>query len=108
MSYEMRVIIPEDHPSLPGHFPGNPVVPGVVILGEVWEALRMMEGGTIFLSGAPLLKFHTPLRPKEVLTIRFEARQNLERAFTCLTGERLVASGRLTYTIFPTPQKSDT
>ena len=32
---EFRLLIAADHPSLPGHFPGQPVVPGVVILDEV-------------------------------------------------------------------------
>ncbi len=32
---ERVVTIPADHPSLPGHFPGRPIVPAVVILDEV-------------------------------------------------------------------------
>ena len=34
-----RISVPADHPSLPGHFPGNPVVPGVVLLDLVYEAI---------------------------------------------------------------------
>ncbi|MGI9492997.1 MAG: ACP dehydratase [Geminicoccaceae bacterium] len=29
------VVIPDDHPCLPGHFPGRPIVPAVVVLDEV-------------------------------------------------------------------------
>ena len=39
MSFEVCRVIRADHPSLPGHFPGAPLVPGVVILDEVLEAL---------------------------------------------------------------------
>ena len=35
MGPERIVTIGADHPSLAGHFPGHPVVPGVVMLGEV-------------------------------------------------------------------------
>ena len=34
-SFEIYRAIRTDHPSLAGHFPGNPIVPGVVILEEV-------------------------------------------------------------------------
>jgi len=39
MIFEVCRVIRADHPSLPGHFPGAPLVPGVVILDEVLEAL---------------------------------------------------------------------
>jgi 3-hydroxymyristoyl/3-hydroxydecanoyl-(acyl carrier protein) dehydratase len=32
-------VVPADHPSLAGHFPGRPIVPGVVLLDLVYEAL---------------------------------------------------------------------
>lgn len=32
------LLIPHAHPSLPGHFPGAPVVPGVVVLDAVLAA----------------------------------------------------------------------
>ena len=36
----MQFIISADHPSLPGHFPGHPIVPGVVLLDRVLEAIE--------------------------------------------------------------------
>jgi 3-hydroxyacyl-[acyl-carrier-protein] dehydratase len=32
--------VPRDHASLAGHFPGRPIVPGVVLLDLVLEAIR--------------------------------------------------------------------
>ena len=37
----MQFSIPHDHPSLPGHFPGRPIVPGVVMLERVLEAIEL-------------------------------------------------------------------
>ena len=40
----MRFVIGHDHPALPGHFPGQPVVPGVVLLDRVLEAVEREAG----------------------------------------------------------------
>jgi 3-hydroxymyristoyl/3-hydroxydecanoyl-(acyl carrier protein) dehydratase len=97
MSEERLVTIRNDHPSLSGHFPGNPVIPGVVILEEVLEAIRQTEPVKISFLGAPSVKFHTPLRPEEEMTIRLEPFQSQGRRFICMTGTRLIASGLFTY-----------
>jgi 3-hydroxymyristoyl/3-hydroxydecanoyl-(acyl carrier protein) dehydratase len=31
--------LPADHPSVEGHFPGNPIFPGAVLLDEILHAL---------------------------------------------------------------------
>jgi 3-hydroxymyristoyl/3-hydroxydecanoyl-(acyl carrier protein) dehydratase len=55
--------IPSDHPALPGHFPGHPVVPGVVLLDRVAAAIERSAGARLARIGA--VKFLAPLRPDE-------------------------------------------
>ena len=52
-----------DHPSLPGHFPGNPVVPGVVLLDRIAVAIERAGAGTLHRVGA--VKFLAPVLPAE-------------------------------------------
>ena len=41
MIVERTLTIPKRHPALSGHFPGHPIVPGVLVLDEVIETLSM-------------------------------------------------------------------
>ena len=51
------------HPALPGHFPGQPVVPGVVLLDHVAAAVERCQGRA--LARLTQVKFLQPLLPDQ-------------------------------------------
>jgi 3-hydroxymyristoyl/3-hydroxydecanoyl-(acyl carrier protein) dehydratase len=84
--------IPRDHPAFAGHFPGQPILPGVLLLAEVVEALREagQDIGAMTIGAA---KFLAPVGPGAVLTIRVQP--GASRRFEVLQGAQLVASGTI-------------
>ena len=61
--------IAPDHPAIPGHFPGRPVVPGVLLLDGVIEAANRWLGIPLRVRGLRQAKFIAPLLPGEVATL---------------------------------------
>lgn len=107
MGPERIVIIDANHPSLAGHFPGHPVVPGVMLLGEIMNVIREMITEKIEFVGMPSAKFMSPLNPGEALTIRLDQQGDGATEFTCTTGSRLIATGCLRYRIAADDSKGD-
>jgi acyl-coenzyme A synthetase/AMP-(fatty) acid ligase len=62
--------IPADHPALAGHFPGNPLVPGVVLLEAVLAQVRACRPEVV--ASLPAVKFLAPVRPEEIIQLRLE------------------------------------
>ena len=95
---EISRTIGADHPSLPGHFPGEPIVPGVVILDEVFAALKQCRPKahpTVIRT----VKFLSPLKPEQPFTIVLSESANGEIDFRCRVEDRVIVEGRLQ--IFP-------
>jgi 3-hydroxymyristoyl/3-hydroxydecanoyl-(acyl carrier protein) dehydratase len=92
MKAEAERIIPHDHPALAGHFPGNPIVPGVVILEEVLVALSEKMGNTRVV-GFPSVKFLSPLPPGQPFTVQFARSDKGRVKFVCTTGGHAFARG---------------
>ncbi|MEJ2060389.1 MAG: hypothetical protein P8Y64_07875 [Gammaproteobacteria bacterium] len=88
---EAGFVIPDDHPSLPGHFPGQPVVPGVVILDHVFGLL----GGGVQVTGIRQVKFLRPLLPGQHCRVSFESADGETRRFTCRVEDEVIAQGSL-------------
>lgn len=67
----IRQRLPDDHPAARGHFPGNPIIPGAVLLSET---LRLIEAD-LGVSLAPYrirrAKFPFPARPGDDVLIEF-------------------------------------
>jgi 3-hydroxyacyl-[acyl-carrier-protein] dehydratase len=96
MNFEGRRTISADHPSLPGHFPGTPIVPGVVILDEILAALTEWRGDS-HVTAIRAVKFLAPLKPQQPFTICLSAGRDAEDAvdFSCRVDDRVVVEGRL-------------
>jgi len=60
----------ESHPALAGHFPGNPIVPGALVLLRLQAlAEEATEGSRLLRVDAA--KFLSPVSPDEVLDVHF-------------------------------------
>ena len=86
---------PTDAPSADGHFPGNPIIPGAVLLREVLRAVS--PDGSAVCCAVRAAKFLHPVSPGERMTIAWEEKANDEIGFTCAAGtpERRVLTGTL-------------
>lgn len=87
----MHFVVDPAHPSLPGHFPGDPIVPGVVLLDHVVDAIEATQGPLARLR-LPQVKFLQPLRPGEPARVEIDGAAPRWR-FRVLRGETLLATG---------------
>lgn len=87
--------IPVDHPSLPGHFPGNPVVPGVVLLEEVMTAIGNSLPDFRIL-GLQSTKFLHPVDPGSHFRVELELHEPGKIRFSCHSGKTLLNTGIVT------------
>jgi 3-hydroxyacyl-[acyl-carrier-protein] dehydratase len=90
ISWTEALCIEATHPSLPGHFPGQPVVPGVVLLDRV--AARLQREGVGALGRIAAVKFRAPLLPGEQAQLHIELRGRQVR-FRVLRADELLTSG---------------
>jgi 3-hydroxyacyl-[acyl-carrier-protein] dehydratase len=96
MTFETSRTIPADHPSLAGHFPGAPIVPGVVVLDEVAAALAKWRKESRVAS-VTSVKFIAPIKPGQCFVIGFDSTNTAGNQidFCCRLHGRVVVEGRL-------------
>ena len=96
MNFETSCLIPPDHPSLAGHFPDAPIVPGVVILDEIAAAWGQWSKN-YQLTGVPSVKFIAPINPGQSFAIGFTCVKTSQNQidFCCRIEGRVVVEGRL-------------
>lgn len=94
--HRRTLAIAADHPAFAGHFPGQPLLPGVVLLAEVLETALAEPALARLVGDSPVLpsaKFLAPVWPGDLLTIELDAAPQRLR-FEVRCGERLCAAGQ--------------
>ncbi|MDE2289741.1 MAG: hypothetical protein KGK15_15885 [Burkholderiales bacterium] len=92
--YAVRDSVRGDHGAIAGHFPGQPVVPAVVILERVQLALAAWdaEARIVHLDHA---KFTRVLRPDQPFTITLACEDDAHVRFECTDDDGTrIASGK--------------
>lgn len=91
---EQPWVVPPDHPSFVGHFPGRPILPGVVLLDRVLRFAVATCGDCTDQWQIASAKFLSPVAPGEALVFQLRG-QRSSLSFAIRAADRLVASGQL-------------
>ena len=95
MIHEREVSVPADHPAFAGHFPGRPILPGVVLLGWAVETLGEALGEPVAVCEIASAKFLRTVGPGTKLSIRLAGQPGGPWRFDILDGAEPVATGSL-------------
>lgn len=60
-----------DHPAARGHFPGNPIIPGAILLSDALRAVGAALASDISRCSVSSAKFPSPARPGDCVEIEF-------------------------------------
>jgi 3-hydroxymyristoyl/3-hydroxydecanoyl-(acyl carrier protein) dehydratase len=82
-----------DHPTAAGHFPGNPIIPGALLLAEVIRLIVNASALNISACKVPTAKFLHPVRPGDSVDIEYKISEKNIINFKCSVGENTVLSG---------------
>ncbi len=86
---------PSDHAAAQGHFPGNPIIPGALLLSEALRAIETSLGKDLCPYQIRSAKFTHPVRPGDSVSIDFSSRDGKRISFSCKVGATPVLAGEL-------------
>jgi len=87
--------VPLDHPAFAGHFPGTPILPGVMLLDAVLHAIAAATGLALDVCEISSVKFLSPASPGDELLIRHILSASGMIRFDVVAGARKIASGSI-------------
>jgi 3-hydroxymyristoyl/3-hydroxydecanoyl-(acyl carrier protein) dehydratase len=94
---ESELAIASDHPAYAGHFPGQPILPGAVLLDEALREIGRSRGIDLTHWRLASAKFLKTVGPGEPLTLTHSAPSGSAIRFMICSSSRVIASGMLAY-----------
>jgi 3-hydroxyacyl-[acyl-carrier-protein] dehydratase len=70
--YNVTVFLNKEHAIFKGHFPGNPVTPGVCMMQIIKELSQEILGSSLILKSSSNVKFMALINPEVNPTLRLE------------------------------------
>lgn len=78
----MRLDIPHDHASFPGHFPENPILPGVLLLERVMSYVQSQMTNPLHKYTLLNVKFLAAVSPGDKISLVLSAGNSNEKHFS--------------------------
>ena len=91
----IRQRLPDPHPAAQGHFPGNPIIPGAVLLSETVRLIEADLGRSLAPYRIRRAKFPHPARPGDELLIAFTDSARNTIKFECAVAGSAVLVGEV-------------
>jgi 3-hydroxyacyl-[acyl-carrier-protein] dehydratase len=93
--------VPADSPWFSGHFPGEPILPGIALIYMAEQAIihdALAKGEQVQLHTLKRVRFIQPVRPGETLSLNIvseEAGEEILFSFKITNKENIVCSGAI-------------
>jgi 3-hydroxyacyl-[acyl-carrier-protein] dehydratase len=89
-----------------GHFPGEPILPGIAQLGIVYDAVCKALGCPISITGFSRIKFKKIIRPRDCLKVIITPKEDRQGvyAFRIIAGDDPACSGTMTVEVVSQPR----
>jgi 3-hydroxymyristoyl/3-hydroxydecanoyl-(acyl carrier protein) dehydratase len=98
MTDKLTLQFAADHPTGAGHFPGNPIIPGALLLAEVLRCIERAEGVRFASCNIKAAKFLHPARPGDSIEIEYGRSAQGTIEFRCAVAGNKVLTGALVAT----------
>jgi 3-hydroxymyristoyl/3-hydroxydecanoyl-(acyl carrier protein) dehydratase len=91
--------VPADSTWYIGHFPGNPILPGIAILALVEEAICAAESeqkNLVVMTGIGRVRFRLPVKPDDLMVldiVRQQRKEGYAYEFTVFLGDEPACTG---------------
>ncbi len=95
MSSATHLTVPVNHSAFAGHFPGTPILPGVMLLDAVLHTIAVATGIALDLCEISSVKFLSPASPGDELMIQHVLTASGTIRFDVVAGVRKIASGSI-------------